>query len=189
MTTITYNISDFPKGLEQGQFHVEVANNNIIDSELIGLHVVDTLVKVIFSLELTDLEKSELDRLVSIHVPNQGLNFSGTIQFADRVDDFKETSYTALIPLTWMGPPIFNNINSIFVIGFMLPAGKFYDLRIYDVNNNNVIATGRFKNTKEGVCELRNIKNVPQGPTQLELQAKVEGKTSVTIKNLSIYFS
>lgn len=189
MITIRKNISDFLNGVLEGQFHVEITNNSIITATLIGVHVVDDSVHIIFDRELTSEEIEELDTLIMQHVPNLKTGFTGTLQFSLNVESFNENNYTTITPFTWMGPPIFNNINNIFVISFMQSDGVSYDLRLFDVYNHRTIAYGNFKNTNEAICELRNIENIPQGPTQLELQAKVDEHTQLTLKNLSIYFS
>lgn len=189
MTTIDKTISDFPNGVSEGQFHVEITNNSVITATLIGIHIVGSSVHIIFERELTSEELQELNVLIEQHVPNNQLGFTGTLQFSLNIESFNVNNYATITPFTWMGPPIFNNINSIFVISFMQSDGVSYDLRLFDVYNHRTVAYGNFKNTNEAICELRNIENIPQGPTQLELQAKVDDHTLVTLKNLSIYFS
>ena len=70
MTTYNYTVSgDFGGNLLVGQFHKEILSDNLITKTLNHVTIRGNAVKVVFSLALSAAEETELNALITAHVP------------------------------------------------------------------------------------------------------------------------
>jgi len=72
-------------------------------------------------------------------------------------------------------PTLKHKLFKIEVISFMDTAATSYDIKILDVDNQNIIANANFTNTSEAMMDLGTLTNVPDGNTQLDILVRKNG--------------
>jgi len=66
-------------------------------------------------------------------------------------------------------------------------SSDYYELRVWNITENKLIATNKFNNVYDNICKL-NIINQPTKDSYLELQAKTENGIKISVKNVTLLF-
>lgn len=146
------------------------------------------MMEIVFNSILSDENASILYSIVStldnpVHVGAKQLSYS------TNHEDIASIDYTTVITLAFPGSNFVQNISHIKVSGYMDEGGTEYYVRLFDVANGTVMASGTFSNTDHIINDLSNIANIPVDPTVVELQCKTfDTNTVATIRSLTIYY-
>ena len=180
--------SDFGGNFNQTQFYDEInANINIIPV-LQGIDITGDVINIIFDTPLSTDEQITLNTLISSHLPIETIgNNVSNITIQDNQIDL--TTYITVGTFYYPGSKLWSNITNIKVISVMEDGGTSYDVKIYDVTNNNQIVLSNLNNTIEQNCDLGTLSNIPVNEAIFEIQAKINGSTIAHIKNLNIYYN
>lgn len=102
-------------------------------------------------------------------LPNSFMKSTATDQSSTNT-----TSYSVIMSLTVPGE-LMNNIQNIKVLSKKDGSVTSYDVRIYDVTNNLVIAENNFTNSNYSINNIGTLNNLPTNEAVLEIQAKRNG--------------
>lgn len=185
-TTYTYSyINDFSSNFAQYQFHSEIVAESGITPNLLQVDMGEDEIKVIFESVLSEGEEIILNNLVSEHVPVLIGSKIANIHIHNQ--ETTTSIYEVKTSFSFPGTIYWRNPSHIQVISVMDTGGTSYDVKIYNVTNNNQIAITNLNNTEEMINDLGTLSNLPESPAIFEVHAKVNGNTVALIKNIHIY--
>ena len=163
---------DFQNGLLAGQFQKEIESDNIITTTIKHVHTHDDNVYIVFQQELSDLEKTQLDLLVSNHLPTTETgNASFALTFIER--SWRKVSWYRIVSWIYPGNTKFRTIKFIKAIARKQSACPGYKLRIYDVTNGHIVCeSDTLLNNAFSVVDLGKIQECSETPAIWELQIK-----------------
>lgn len=99
----------------------------------------------------------------------------------------KSPSFFSILSFNFPGTHTVKNICDVKIISNSLTS-ETYEIRIYDVINKKVLASGSFSNGEEHYNSLDIIEEFPYYPSILEVQYKTFGK-EIYLKDLSIDYN
>lgn len=184
--TETYSIIvDFSGGISISQLDDEIRNSAIVTS-LNGINKYGDTVDIIFSSTITSGEKTILGGLVSVHTPQSNVSFTPFTVYPTKIK-YNLPAFKRVVSNKFYG----NNYNivSINFFGCMHTNTTSYDVRVVNMNNGTIIASGNFTNTYEAFNDLGTISNVPTIETEIEFHVKVNGGGYVHIEEITYNLS
>ena len=167
--TETYSLSsDFPDGLDSSKLEIQIRDSSITIN-LVGISSCEDVVDITFESSLDPGDKTILDGIVAAHEPDPPsareyvkLSVNGTCS---------QTEYELLYVFAINDKyPI--TINDIGITSKMTGDISSYDVRVYDVTNDNIIASANFTNTDFELQSLGTISNAPTTEELLEIHVK-----------------
>lgn len=84
------------------------------------------------------------------------------------------TSYAAILSITILGENV-SAVSSIKVLSKLDGNATSYDIRVYDVTNNNVIGTVNATNANTSIVNIGTLSNLPATEAIFEIQARKNG--------------
>jgi hypothetical protein len=186
MTTYNKSLStDFNGNLNISQLLNEI-NESSISPTCLTVFNLNNIVAIKFNSSLSSEEQSTLNSIISSHSPNAhiGNTITNIGMSNTRIDS---TTYTTLTSFDFPGLNIWSDVSNIKIISLMEAGGDSYDVRIYDVTNNNLICSKTLNNEYECISDLGSLSNLPSDESIFEIQAKINNNTIAHIKNISIY--
>ena len=156
-----------------GQLHNEIiANVNIIKT-LYGVSQYYDVVDIQFDLTLSAPEKTELDSIVSSHVPVYIPSTPNKLNIITRNNPIKNSSYIRVATEVFLG----STYATAKSISYMDSGSTSYDIQIYDKNNQQILLETNLTNTTESIQDLGVLSNLPTSPTQIEISVRRNGGT------------
>ena len=124
---------------------------------------------------------------------NVGSVSAGFVRFAITSKSvFRTSNFETALTFTFPGADK-GAVSKITVISDMSNNSTSYDIRIYDITNDLIIASNTYTNTTPNVNELTPISNLPGTDVIAELQIRLNSSNNknrtVFIKELSILYS
>lgn len=102
----------------------------------------------------------------------------------------KTTYYTSVTEFS-LSKMEYTSLASIKIVSYMQKHIDSYDVRIYDMTNNKVLAEQSYKNTDRQINSITKFTNMPDGDAIIEIQCKKNGgrkNSEVTIKDIDIFY-
>lgn len=87
-------------------------------------------------------------------------------------DNFNLSSYEAAIEMTLPGGNLLT-ITKIYVLSYMTSNINSYDVQIYDLTNDMIIASKNFTNTSTQKNDMGTLSNLPLNESIVEIQVKI----------------
>ena len=153
------------------QLHNEIVDNINILKYLKGVVPFEDSVNIIFDLSLSAPEKTELDGIISSHVPIYIPELSERMTIRSKISSTKKKSYIRLGTEIFLG----STYATAKTISYMDSNVTSYDIQIFDKDNHEILLTKTLTNTTESVQELGILSNVSTIPTQIEISVKKNG--------------
>ena len=171
-----------------GQLHNEIiANVNIIKT-LYGVSQYNDVVDIQFDLTLSGPEKTELDSIVSSHVPVYIPATPNKLNIVTRTNPVKNSSYTRVGTEIFLG----STYATAKAISWMESGITSYDIEIFDKDNHQILLTANLTNTEESVQDLGTLSNLPTSPIQIEISVRKNGgsnKDKVYVESVIICYN
>jgi len=86
-----------------------------------------------------------------------------------------------------------NTISNISVLSYMDNKADSYDVRVYDITNDNIIAEKNFTNTSMEINDLGTLSNLPTNDAIFEVQVKINASklswSKAYIKEVNVFYS
>lgn len=185
MASYIYSITtDFPNGIRTDQLQSEINASGISQSS----SRIDTdgdVVTIYFPSSLSGGDVTILNATIAAHIPAYPADTHQMLgTFTQTVTD---TTYTTVRSFYFPGSQLITLLN-IYIISYM-DSGTSYQVRLYDVTNSNVIASGSFTNTVTATNALTGITNIPSGGAMFDVQCAVTGATTAHVSAISLYFN
>jgi hypothetical protein len=134
-------------------------------------------ININFSGPLTDSDAIGLYNLVCSYDVNLGSQFKFIPINMTTINKYFTLITSIKMPIL----PINITINS-----YINKSGS-YDIKLYNVTQRNIVATGTFTNV-DNVENILTISNVPQTRDIIELHAKVSGSETLNIYSVTFYY-
>lgn len=166
---------------------MQIQINNNISTTLTSLIVDSGSLNITFENVLSSGDANTLNNLVSAANQIQQLGNSQLV-FSCSQSNVTSTNYVVQMTMIFPGTNYISNITNIQVVSYM-NKGTSYTIRLFDVLNDTIIASGTFTNTTTTINDLTNINNLPNTQSIFELQCKVDSNTSASVKNLTIFYN
>lgn len=178
--------TDFGGNIKPDQLADEIKANVGITKTLLRIDTNGDVVTIVYNAGLTGGEVTILNGIIAAHVPDNkgayqllyGFN-SGAV-----TDIIYSTVFTSVYP----GSKQITSLTNIKITGY-LASGTSYQVRIYDVTNAKVIASGSFTNANITINSLTGVANIPSNESIFELQCKVTGTSVAYINSLTIFYN
>lgn len=187
ITTYIKSLStDFSGNLNSGQLVTEIETNTEITPVCLTVFNIGDDVRIKFANFLSAKEQTILNTIISIHTPALPIGYTvSNISIPEDIID--STTYITLTSFNFPGKNLWPHITNIKIISLMESGGTSYDVRVFDITNNNYICSINLSNTDESICDLGALSNIPTGEAIFELHAKINNTSVAHIKNISIY--
>lgn len=183
--TEEYSLStDFTSGLDSSKLEKQI-RSSAITVNLLGISSCDDVVQIEFESALEIDDKSLLNAMCAAHVPDalhRHEYIRLTIQGSTDLD-FYETIGTFTI-----NDKSHTLIDSISIMSRLDGSVTSYDVRVFDVTHNNILATANFNNASFQLNDMGTISNIPEEESLLEVQIKKNGGDGrVHLSEITIY--
>ena len=187
MANYNFTISTtYPGGVNYQNLYDEILNSTIT-TELLGFMAMDDVLTIKFAGTLSGAEQTELDNVNSNHSYTPPTKQSSkTSQMELNIENFTDISWQVIATYIFPGPLMIAEIIEVMIASYMDNGGTSYDLELKNMDNGDIIGNGNFNNTSLTINSLSNINNTPNNRCILELRAKVNGATTIHVKNLTI---
>ena len=170
-TTYTKSLAtDFGSVLDVEQLHYEIKDDSDITAVLDGITTVDDVVDIVFQQALDGGEQTQLDTLISSHVPAAKVDYTKRIVITPKKDQFNNTNYKRVAVINYEGSRKEGVIKRVTIDGHIDSGVTDYTVRLYDHKHNQVLAENTFTNTVEDEMVLGPLANIPTTKTRLEVQ-------------------
>ena len=144
-------------------------------------------VSISFTNTLTSHQQNILNSLIT-NYNNAPINYS-VIPSRINVEKTSSILYYSRITSLYIQGEYHQSIQSIKIIAYMQNGNTSYDVKIYDVNNNKVIAEKNFTNTTEDILDMGSLSNLPYKETIFEVQVKSnKNRKDVYIQNIILNY-
>ncbi len=188
MATYNYSIEDdFSGNIDISQLDYEIDINSGIEPNLEGITASGDVVAIEFDQNLSAGEKTVLDGLVSNHTPDPSGNLIINIPITE--NRIESTTYVTIATINFPGTNKMDDITNFKIIGFMEEDGTSYDIKLLNIDKNQIICSANLSNEDEVNNDLGIITNLPKIESTLELQCKINGNTVAHIKNFNIHYN
>jgi len=191
MTHVYSNSGDFNNKFNPGVFSEEIRESSIA-SQFKGLRKIGDVVTVRFASTLVGAELTTLNSLISNHNP-QTLFSGRRTNLVPINQSTKSNDYFTIGTYQYKGRLYEDVITAVEVLSYADTGVSSYDIRLYDLTNNTVLAelTG-CTNTDIAVQNLGTISNLPLETSDLEIQGRKvgggNGNRFIYFQSISIYF-
>jgi hypothetical protein len=160
--------------LSAGQLHETIKTFLVLTSaKYIGINTNADVMYITFSEEITNLEKIDLDLLVSNHQSISNTQIIEYITFYPKITDISSTNYFSIGTVPYSGTLNVGTITSIDVIGYLDNGVTSADIQIINRDNNAIICTENFYSSSLTTFNFTNIDNVPQLLSLLDISIKI----------------
>lgn len=177
--------SNFNGNLFAHQLYTNIDNSVSITKNIVGIDTNGDNVIITFDQELSGSEVTTLNNLVSsyTYVP---LN-------RYRIDNMNPSYSVIGLTFTNINTSFYFDIENMTEILCVKVLGNItsnsYQVRLYDITNSKLMATGTFTNTTPVMNNLGTISNIPTTSSLLEVHVKSSSLLStVTINKVIIYY-
>lgn len=191
MPKYRYSIgTNFGGKINLRKLHREINDSNGINKTIVGVTKIDAdNVDIEFDLNLSTAEQTTLEStLIPIHdnSPESGPGYVFSFPLTEyRV---KSDSYKKIGSFIYAGS-VYSGINAIRVLSYCQGMDD-YDIRVFDVSNNNVIAEGNFTNTTIQINDMGEIDNIPSTDAIFEVQVKGDrGNRWIYIDSMTLFLA
>lgn len=188
MSIYTYSIYFDFGGVDPvlDQIHSIIEADTNITVALVGINSNGDDVHIVFESALSGAEETVLDNIVTNYtvVPKTGEQITNISTNNDIVDS---EQYITVLVFNFPGINKWKYVSNIKIIACMEDDGASFDVRVYDVTNNNEICSTNISVAEQCVSDLGELTNLPITEAIFELQVKVNGSTTVHVKNINIY--
>jgi len=181
-----YNlITDFGSNVKIGQLLNEIQDAQNIAKDAIGIKLYNNTVECVFSEELDQGESDALDVVVANHTPatENPIIIKNNIELTS--NKYTTSSYSRISTFVIKGDQY--NIESIKFVGEKNSNVTSYDVRIIDIENNNIIASGNYTNDNIEINDMGTISNSPTTEKILEAHVKKNGGSRVYIYEMFMF--
>jgi len=176
--TESYSITtDFGGSVSISQLDQEIQDSSIVTS-LLGINRYGDTIDIVFSSTISTGEKTTLDGIVSAHTPVTTASFTPFSVYPAR-NTYRSSIYSRVASHKFYGTSY--SIYSISIFSFMRSDVTSYDIRVLNISDNSIIATGNFSNTAEDYLDLGTISNIPTVDTEIEVHVKKNGGSYVSV--------
>lgn len=187
--TETYNITEFTSGIKSSQLYEEIIDNSNIITVLTGIRIHTLEVEIVFQSVISSEERTELDGIVSSHVPDNSITTTSTKFINNLVTNWKGKSgtYTRVAAFIFKGDIL--TIDTIKFVGYKHSNVSSYDVRVINTNNTNILTEQTFSNSSEQLNDMIPISNIPTEEVLLEVHAKKNSGKEIYIDNITFFLS
>lgn len=167
-----YLIGSFPNGIQEGQLMKEIEDNTVISTIIVNITRDGTDVNLLFLSALPALEETELNTVIASHFPITGKE---TVNITFNKTSIKTNTYQSIVSFGYKGSRELGNIESFNIVCKKDETATDYSIRIYDVNNNKVLAEETYTNNTDETKIITNINFLPKENVFMEVHMKVTG--------------
>lgn len=176
MATYTKSLaSDFSGNLNETQLHFTIVDNTTITTALTGINRTGDVVKIEFAATLPGAEETELNNIISSHSPNIEDELQEIIVLNPRKSEYQSTTWERLASFRYRGSRKMGDLKDIIIMGYKQSGVTNYQIRVYDVTNNNIIGSITGTNDSLDTLEILTLNNIPSKAAKIEIQGKRVG--------------
>lgn len=185
--TYLYSISQDFNGFCNQEILFKDIKASSINTELLGSSITEDNIIIFFESELSSDELTTLNDVIANHddtviiAKKIGFNINPiTTQTLSNV-------YEAVATFEYEGSSLIGPIN-YFDLNTKTELDNTYDARIYDSDNNKILAEITGLNNQEfQIIDMGSISNIPQSKSILELHVRSNNSKKIFIQRLRIY--
>ena len=169
------------------QLHTEIESNINITKVLQGINHTENNVDIVFDISLSAPEKTELDGVVSSHVPVFEIALENEI-IINIEKHSKKSSFRKIATYIFPGAT-YAKAKSV---SYMNSDATSYDILIFDKDNKQILLQSNLTNTTESIQELGELSNLSSEMIRVEISIRRNGgnsSTKVYIESIIICFN
>jgi len=188
MASYTYSkVTNFGGNLKEDQLRDEINNDGGITPTCTFINTDGDVVTINFSVSLSTGEETTINSIISAHTPIVIYKSQSSYSFSS--GSIIDTIYSSILTFIYPGSNQITDLGIINVTSYMDSGGTSYQIRLFDVTNTNVLASGSFTNTTININSLTSIANIPTDQAVCEVQIKVTGSTVAYASSLTLVYN